>query len=388
MRVRWPVRRVSMVLTAMLVTATLLSGLGPGTASAATCKGWLVTKPPNPGTDNQLRGVAVVSSRRVWAVGEYGDKQLGEQTVIAGWNGATWTRASSPNPAPSNQFNALYGVAAISPASAWAVGTYGLSTGAVSKSLIARWNGTAWKRASSPNPGSMTNVLQGVAAVSSTNIWAVGDYSSGADGNTLVEHWNGKRWRHVPSPNADSFNVLNGVAASSATNAWAVGYSNSGFGYERTLTEHWNGTRWTRVPSPNPATGSNNNFLTGVAVISSKDAWAVGDYTNLAAEQTLIEHWNGKRWRQVSSPNPDSFFSVLNGVAAVSATNIWAVGVYGAGTLILRWNGFAWLQVASPSPGAASFLNAAAATSSTKLWAVGWYRNRAGFTGNLALHRC
>jgi hypothetical protein len=39
--------------------------------------------------------------------------------------------------------------------------------------------------------------------------------------------------------------ALNGVAATSATNAWAVGHtSTNNGGNEKTLIAHWNGTSW------------------------------------------------------------------------------------------------------------------------------------------------
>jgi hypothetical protein len=63
-------------------------------------------------------------------------------------------------------------------------------------------------------------------AVSPTNIWAVGAFSDGSGFQTLILHWNGSKWVHVPSPSPGSSNDLNGVAASSATNAWAVGTFN------------------------------------------------------------------------------------------------------------------------------------------------------------------
>src|SRR5215472_14422821 len=42
--------------------------------------------------------------------------------------------------------------------------------------------------------------------------------------------------------------------------------------------------------------------LQAVAVASPSDAWAVGTYEASGWAHTLIEHWNGTRWRQVASP--------------------------------------------------------------------------------------
>ena len=59
-------------------------------------------------------------------------------------------------------------------ASAWAVGT--TYNGVATQTLIERWNGTSWKRLPSPDPaGSAANSqLRGVAASSASNIWTAG----------------------------------------------------------------------------------------------------------------------------------------------------------------------------------------------------------------------
>jgi hypothetical protein len=292
-----------------------------------------------------------------------------------------WTGVQPPSPGTVS--NALNGVAVLSPCNAWAVGDY--SNGTAYQTLIEHWNGRAWKQVTSPNPGgsSNDNFLRGVTAASSTNAWAVGDYFNGTAYRTLVEHWNGTAWKQVTSANAGSSsggNFLYGVAATSATNAWAVGDDFNGT-TDQTLIEHWNGRAWKQVTSPNPGGSSNRNFLYGVVATSPTNAWAVGYYYNGTADRTLIEHWNGTAWNHVTSPNPggSSNGNFLYGVAATSSTNAWAVGEYDGTayqTLIEHWNGTAWKQVTSPDAGGSSHANdlyGVAASSSTNAWAVGDY---------------
>ena len=104
----------------------------------------------------------------------------------------------------------------------------------------------------------------------------------------MIEHWNGTSWSVVKSPNVGSDsdgNVLSGVAAVSASNIWAVGSYSKG-----SLIEHWNGTSWSVVKSPN--VGSQFNYLSGVAAVSASNIWAVGDYKSSASPyQTLIEFY-------------------------------------------------------------------------------------------------
>ncbi len=326
---------------APLMMAGVLIGLGQGQALASTRvnstgSAWRHVPSPNPGTViNALNGVAVVSSRQAWAVGDYLNVKGPYHTLAEHWNGTVWKQVRSPDPGTVSNF--LRGVAATSAASAWAVGYYASSRGGPDLALIERWNGTAFKQVPSPEPSTSDNQLTGVAATSSTNAWAVGSYANGSSEQTLILHWNGSAWNQVPSPNpspAGGSNELTGVAATSSTNAWAVGDYRNSSGVAQTLTLHWNGATWSQVPSPNPGIPGFAT-LNGMTATSSANAWAVGGYINSSGNgQTLILRWNGTAWKQVHSPSPGP--SVLSGVAAASATNIWAVGSTNSQTVALH----------------------------------------------------
>lgn len=174
--------------------------------------------------------------------------------------------------------------------------------------------------------------------------------------------------------------LLSSVAAASGSYAWAVGDSSS-TGWSQTLIEHWNGKAWKIVASPDPAGPSANNELDGVAVTSRSNAWAVGQFWNGRSWQPLTVRWNGRSWKRVPCPDPGGKAARdgLAGVAATSASNAWAVGEYSRGSaqlaLILHWNGRSWRQVARPLPrgSTASSLSAVTAVSSSDAWAVGAY---------------
>ena len=138
---------------------------------------------------------------------------------------------------------------------------------------------------------------------------------------------------------------LGGVAAISPTDVWAVGYFMAQLtSPETAVIEHWNGKKWSVVPSPLPGQLSG---LSSVRAVFANDVWAVGLYYNNAGNsQTMIEHWNGKKWRIVPSPSPGFSANGLGGLAVVSATDIWAAGAHtsdqgnsGYQTLIERWDG-------------------------------------------------
>src|SRR5262249_355882 len=152
----------------------------------------------------------------------------------------------------------------------WAVGFY---YNGPRQTLVEHWNGSTWSVVPSPNPDMDDDTLNGVTAISSSDVWAVGAAGTG----TLTEHWNGSVWSVVPNPGTGDFAA---VSAVSSSNVWAVGSD----GHSHTQTLHWNGTAWSVIPSPSP--GASDNFLTGVAAISSTSAWAVGYY-----EDDLIQFW-------------------------------------------------------------------------------------------------
>ena len=200
----------------------------------------------------------------------------------------------------------------------WAVGYAGqgsTSAGGVNyKTLVEHWNGASWEVIPSPNPaGTKSNALVGLAAISPTDVWAVGYTLVGSTRQGLTEHWNGSVWTVVASPDPGTLsNGLLDVEASSSADAIAVGYRSDGYGYE-TLAERWDGSAWTVVPSPSP--GSVDNVLTGLAVNSATDAWAVGYVSGGGPYQTLIEHWDGTNWSVVASPNDGVGVNVLRGAS-------------------------------------------------------------------------
>ncbi len=127
---------------------------------------------------------------------------------------------------------------------------------------------------------------------------------------------------------------MNAVAAVSAKNVWAVGCSGGCNGPD-SLILHWNGKRWSKVASPDPGAGLDE--LTGVSAVSARNVWAVGYACTIAhcgvgnVYRTLVVHWNGKDWSQAASANPGSSFNDVRAVSAVSARDIWAVGIRATG---------------------------------------------------------
>jgi hypothetical protein len=203
---------------------------------------------------------------------------------------ATCVSLTGPPPvAPSTADNTFTGVTLISPCDVWAAG-FDISGGA-DQTLTEHWNGSAWTEVASPSPGPDGSVLEDVRAVSANDAWAVGSFADSSGQHTLALHWNGSQWSVVPSPSpAGAFSQFRAVRAVSSSNVWAVGSSFTNATGFRTLIEHWNGSQWSVVPSPNPGAPSTDNDLSGLAVISASNAWAVGRSSTATADHTLVLH--------------------------------------------------------------------------------------------------
>jgi len=289
-------------------------------------------------------------------------------------NSSGWTIVPSSN---FGTYDILQAVAAVSSSDVWAAGHY--NNGSNNQTLIEHWNGLFWQTVTSPNEGSGDNFLYGLASVSANDVWAVAYYGdSSSDVRTLTEHWNGAAWSIVSSPNQPGvISNLAAVSAVSTDDVWAVGYSLSiSTSSYQTLIEHWDGKGWGIVSSPNR--GSQDNFLRGVSSVSSTKAEAAGSYVDSSGfKQTLTEVWNGSGWQVTASGNVlGSGFqgedNDLYGVAASSTGTPTAVGAAGTRTLIEQCClSNSWYVVSGPAAGTSSELTAAAYDPSGDVWAVG-----------------
>jgi hypothetical protein len=384
MKTRFVVSRVTLILAVALLLAS-------GAAFAAS-RGWVIFSSPNTGQTNLLNGVTAVSASDAWAVGYAYAANSQELTITQHWDGTSWSTVPSPNPGTTQACgdaayvgNELWSVAALSANDVWAVGN--LCKPGTSKTLTMHWDGIGWAVVPSPNKSLLDDSeLSSVSALSSNDVWAVGNYQVAFqyEWETLVEHWNGTAWNIVPSPNPSGSQVtyLTGVSAVSATDIWAVGYSGGG---TKPLIEHWNGIAWSIVPAPY-SSRSDFNSLYAVTAISANDVLAVG-YQNENDQgqngQGFIVHWDGTQWSAVTSPIAGNA-TILLGVTANSSTDVTAVGYVTTSSIqwlpvTEHWNGTRWTVLRTPNPGAVAQLYGAAAKGST--WAVGAYSTKPNSQG-------
>jgi hypothetical protein len=279
-------------------------------------RGWQLstTARLSSGSDAILNGVAGISATNAWAAGRVFTTV--EHGLIEHWNGTAWLVATRPANEPAG--GELHAISASGASDVWAVGLSQDPNTLVRAGLIEHFNGTAWSVVPSPDFGADT-FLFGVRAVAPNDAWAVGRIDEVA----LVEHWDGTAWTRVAIAPPAGESSLNGVTAAATNDVWVVGDQGSG---TATLAEHWNGAAWSVVPTPNPANAT-KNALVSVVPRAANDVWAVG--TSLqggAFASPLIEHWDGTAWTVAASPNPSQFRNRLAGVTTSAGGPLLAVG--------------------------------------------------------------
>lgn len=275
-------------------------------------RSWSVVSGPDPGVSSALEAVAATGPDDVWAVGATNDG-VTDTSLIEHWDGNAWSL--SPNPGDGG----LLGVVAISPTNVWAVGE---------ALLILHYDGTSWTKVS--HPPLEEGDLHAAAASGPNDVWFAGGMESEGGGEVpLTMRWDGSLVAVVPPivPDVEGAD-FRAVAALSPTDVWAVGEQEEP-PFAHTLVQHWDGAAWSVVASPNP--GDDENELRGIAALSPTDIFAVGGYAADEVDHPLAMHWDGARWRQVSSqePFPGEGITEFHGVSALSSLELWAVGAHG-----------------------------------------------------------
>lgn len=214
-----------------------------------------------------LQAITAFSADDLWTVGFVIDSTGNRYSLTEHWDGHDWKDVSMPRNIPYAQLLGtpdFSGLATFPGGQVWAVGEIDLSSVYRARPLIERWDGTAWRVAygsdlAQSKPDQSAVSLQAIAVVSAQDAWAVGRViitdDPGNIGHVLVLHWNGQSWQQVKAPSFSMGSAFSAVAALSASDIWAVGDTALDYsGSSRTLIEHWNGSRWQAVPSPNPGT--------------------------------------------------------------------------------------------------------------------------------------
>lgn len=342
--------------------------------------GWFVVPSPTIGNfDNNLAAVSAGSATDAWAVGAYYAPSNTNILVSMAehFDGSTWTEFPLSNVGPNQ--NTLLAVSELPSGHAWAAGFY-INAEYQQQTLIQHYDGTSWSILPSPSPGARQNILYGIAAISDTDVWAVGgDQDAAGLWQTLAEHYDGTSWTVQSSvdPPGTSGNQFYAVTAVSTSSVYATGQQSGAAFPSQVLTEHWDGKHWSVLPTPvdatatpvplgitgndsllsvvgdaenslnpyttfvasgapgslsvltTPSQGTGENDLFAATTAADGTAWAVGwvvDPSSLNHLTLALQGVNGT-WSLVSSPSPGTGDNGLAGVTGIPGGGLWAVGI-------------------------------------------------------------
>jgi hypothetical protein len=152
--------------------------------------------------------------------------------------------------------------------------------------------------APAPDGAGPWDQLSDVARLGSNDVWVVGNTADDPGVETMAAHWDGTGWDVATTPNGSLEDTrLTGLAALSGTEMNAVGGELRSFTAPESLTFvlRYDGTDWTRMRTPN--TTRDDNRLYDVAFADSNNGWAVGESIQTSRGHSLVMSYNGTRWR-------------------------------------------------------------------------------------------
>src|SRR5262249_18094411 len=144
-------------------------------------------------------------------------------------------------------------------------------------------------------------------------------------------HWDGALWSVVPAPGGGAASTqLIAVDVTGGDDVRAVGDAQDGVVSLRTFALSSEGAAFAVQRTANPTV--RDNRLTGVAVVTEDESWAVGSFIDKKSGslQTLIVSGAEQGvWNAVASPNPSAGGdNQLSTVTKVGAHDLWAVGAF------------------------------------------------------------
>jgi photosystem II stability/assembly factor-like uncharacterized protein len=262
---------------------------------------------PTPGLSRITTGHSCPSGGCGWAVGTGG-------TILYTANGTSFEGEASGTNVNLNDVTSPADNAHV-----WAVGNGGTILECTTNCQTP--GSAVWATVAS----NTTANLYAVAAVSNTQLWAVG-----AGG--VIDYWNGTSWTVQQSGKAYDLLDINGSATGTG---WAVGTNG-------TILESTNGTTWAPQSAPS-ISGSTTYSLESVNATTASAAWAVG-----VGGAIIYTTNTGATWTKATSPTSNALYGVVASGSAVSAsTPVYVVGA--GGVILVSTNGTTFTAQTSPT---------------------------------------
>jgi hypothetical protein len=233
---------------------------------------------------------------------------------------------------------ALTGVATVSATEAWAVGDE------AGHGVLAHFVDGAWTSSSYRISG--RTVALGDVDATSTAAWAIGSVS-GSPAQPLVLRNTGSGWRRVTVPSAAAHVTLRSVSIRSSTDVWLGGYDAT-----HPVALHWDGTRLRVLATP----------FTGLALAVEAPFTGGVLLVGQASPQGTPQVWRrtASSWSQDPMPAPPSAQSPALVNLDSAQGQVWSVGFGQSGccgdrSFVYRWTGSAWAENSPPAGNAALY---------------------------------
>lgn len=353
------------------------------TKAAPPCGEWELVATPNRGDKtNWLSAVTAHSATDAWAVGLWRDGSGVHGPLAMRWDGTNWSATDLPDTSKLGSNPATDGVEAASNGDVWLVGNITTKYPTYNLPLVLRWRDGDWDfvdtvtlRPQTEYPyAARGGTLAEAAALSPDDIWAVGQAAGFGDGKAttvpLAVHWDGSSWTEVDVPRvANRHHELDDVVAISSDDVWAVGDYRNIAGAFHAITYHWDGTEWSHIKSPIEDLADSG--LDDVAAAGPNDVWALG---GAADAGVVLMHWDGTEWSLAEAP-PNSGGSL----AVLGPDDVWVSGWNG----FWHWDGSAWTEVPSKIDGATYVIRGGGMeiVGDCNIWCVGFWTLEDGITG-------
>jgi hypothetical protein len=214
-----------------------------------------------------------------------------------------------------------------------------------------------------------------LVATSPSDAWSEWIGSTPKSNLSYIEHWNGKSWQPVRFPSSVAGYIGSFfIGASSASDVWL--FNNPG------QVARWNGHKWYLQAIPGWVVHGNlsgDTALTPV-IFSPRDVWVFSlGADDLTHPDHYAARYNGRTWSKAQLPG------VPENADAVSPNDIWllcSTGWTAFDSLLIHWNGKKWSTVTLPKvsapKGSTGSIDDIAAISSNDVWLQANVANAAG----------
>jgi len=296
-----------------LATAALCVAAAVMPAQAATKAGWRLYQVYGTGANNidaaQSNGLVATSRDNAWSIfGGCNWPCTGSSNLdfLGHWNGSRWS------PVPASQIDGIDPamITASSSKSAWLFGYFPNQThyGAV------YWNGTSWTERAVPSWAFVINGSGELAAsfadFGPRNLWIFSEGGYIGQKSAYAARYLNGRWTKSDLPDA-----IEGVAALSSTDIWVAGraFSNEG----PTVFLHWDGRNWSKAALRTGLRGTPVSLFTP----GQHQLWLEWAPANTKAAPFLLRKTR-TGWSKVSFPRGYSgYLPVSDG-----ANGLWLTG--------------------------------------------------------------